>query len=54
MRNEMKYKDRMDDQRTQAFIDVIKSAYERGTTDSSLTTQEFVEEIRTKLMSIYT
>ena len=50
---EMKSKESYDDQQN-AIIDVIKSAYERGNTDSSLTTQEFVEEIKMKLMNIYT
>ena len=49
----MKSKDINEDHQVNAFIDIIKSAYERGTTDSSLTTQEFVEEIKVKLMSIY-
>ena len=53
MKQELTYKSNQDDQQVKAFMDVIKSAYERGTTDSSLTTQEFVEEIKTKLMSIY-
>ena len=53
MVQEIKYKNNQEDQQAKAFMDVIKSAYERGTTDSSLTTQEFVEEIKTKLMSIY-
>ena len=50
---EMKTKTIHEDQQVNAFIDVIKSAYEKGNTNSSLTTQEFVEEIKMKLMSIY-
>ena len=53
MVQDKKYTNRQDNPHAKAFIDVIKSAYERGTTDSSITTQEFVEEIRIKLMSIY-
>ena len=49
----MKNKSVIEEQQTNAFIDVIKSAYERGNTDSSLTTQEFVEEIKMKLKDIY-
>lgn len=53
MGNEIKYKEIDVDLQSKAFMDIIKSAYERGTTDSSLSTQEFVEEIKLKLISIY-
>ena len=53
MVQEIMYKNTHDEQQVKAFMDVLKAAYERGTTDSTLTTQEFVEEIKTKLMSIY-
>lgn len=52
MTNELKYRE-MDETHTRAFMDLIKNVYNRGTTDATLTTQEFIEEIKSEIMNIY-
>ncbi|WP_181162027.1 MULTISPECIES: hypothetical protein [Bacillaceae] len=52
MANELKYRETEDTQ-TRAFMDLIRNAYTRGTTDETLTTKEFIEEIKSEIKNIY-
>lgn len=52
MTNELKYRETEDTQ-VRAFMDLIKNAYNRGTTDETLTAQQFIEEIKSEIKNIY-
>ncbi len=52
MTNELKYRE-IEDTQVRAFMDLIKNAYDRGTSDASLSAQEFIEEIKLEIKNIY-
>lgn len=48
MRTTSKYAS-YEDTQIRIFSDIVKSAYERGISDPTITTQEFVEELKVQL-----